>query len=435
MMGYLCVALVLLVVAALWLWRRAERGLRARDHAWRAALAALATRDFKAAVRVGETLEQAPSARHLAVPLQETVAALEADEEEQLRTRHNLEDVLSSLQDAVLLVDDEARLRFLNAPAVQWFNVRIEDVLGAHTLEALPSFGLDAAIQTALTEGRSSEAQVNLYAPELREVFLRVSPVRRSDGRATGAVAILQDLTEMRRLERVRRDFVANASHELRTPIATIRATAETLMAAADDPEMTARFLPHLVSEAERLSRLVSDLLDLARSETSAESPHAPVDLSMLVRDVMRRLQGKAGQQHISLRYDHPDPMLVSGEAAGLEQVVFNLLDNAIMYTPSGGSITLEVAPAEAETSVDGSPAPASVQFSVRDTGIGIPPQDVTRIFERFYRVDKARSRAQGGTGLGLAIVKHIVENHGGHIKVESEVGQGTTFTVTLPAV
>jgi two-component system, OmpR family, phosphate regulon sensor histidine kinase PhoR len=456
---------------ALWnLWRRSLKLVDARDQLWRNALTALAARDYESAGAFASMIEDEKSgddtrgdAKELFVTLRRvmrTIESLEIAEREQQRARRDFEDILASLQDGVLVVDSEARLRYLNSAAVTFFGVRIEDVLGAQILEALPSFGLDAAVQMALLEGKPNAREVNFYSPRPREVFLRVAPVRQSDGTVNGAVAILQDLTEMRRLERVRRDFVANASHELRTPIATIRATAETILDSPDDPELLRRFLPHLVSEAERLSRLVSDLLDLARAESgsdnNAEITFGPVNLSAVTREVVGHLQDKADKNRIEILLQLNDEVFIEGDAAGLEQVIFNLVDNALIYTPAGGAVTLRISPAQelvpslTDTSqktlfegVSPSLAPSEptpvvpsryVALSVHDTGIGIPAEDLERVFERFYRVDKARSRSQGGTGLGLAIVKHIVENHHGYVEVESEVGQGTTFRVLLPA-
>jgi signal transduction histidine kinase len=261
-------------------------------------------------------------------------------------------------------------------------------------------------------------------------------------------------------------------------------------------PALAERFLPHLVTESERLSRLVTDLLDLARAEASAETSYSPVDLAAVATGVVQRLKEKALTNNVEVHCDFDDSVRVTGDAAALEQVVFNLLDNALMYTPAQGRITLRLGFVENTaagidvaamhlngngsigTSHDGalhdgalngvslfeishnnahttmtppalgartatrtapsafkSSAPKSALLSVSDTGIGIPPADQERVFERFYRVDKARSRTQGGTGLGLAIVKHIVENHGGHVTLQSDVGQGSTFSVTLPAL
>ena len=399
-------------------------------------------------------------------------AALQAvacDVRQHATARRELEDVLSSLQDAVLVVDAEAHLRFLNAPALQMFGVRVEDVLGAQLLEALPSFGLDSCVRIALQEGRSTMREQSLYFTNAtqttakrtgqivdlqgengesstrngsashftspangnarREVLMRVAPVRSSLGKVSGAVAILQDLTEVRRLERVRRDFVANASHELRTPIANIRAGAETVLSDPEDTQLAQRFLPQIVAESERLSRLVSDLLDLAHADAAIDTPLSPIDLREVVEIVVARLKEKAAQNNIAVYIEYSKEGgsgQVAGDFAGLEQVVFNLLDNALIYTPPGGTILLRVQAFD---------QPREVVFSISDTGLGIPPEDQERVFERFYRVDKARSRAQGGTGLGLAIVKNIVENHKGRIALQSTPGQGTTFTVRLPAL
>ena len=408
-----------LFLAAAWLitLRRARAGERSR----RDILTAFASRNDDL---IGQLAVNLPSDQQtLWRRLSTQRAALEESQIEQTRARRDLEDVLASLQDAVLVVDAQARLRFVNGAALRLFDLRIEDVLGANLIEALPSFGIDAAMRAALQDGQSSAHEIHLYAPQVREVFLRVSPVYSGAGAEAGAVAIVQDMTELRRLERVRRDFVANASHELRTPIANIRATAETLLHAPNDAKLLERFLPPLISEAERLSRLVSDLLNLARAETGEKQTRAPVELNQLVNNVVDSLRDKAERNGIAIEWhDDETTPLVSGDAAALEQVAFNLLDNALSYTPRGGSVTLQLCEKENATILE-----------VRDSGIGIPADDLPRIFERFYRVDKARSRSEGGTGLGLAIVKHIVENHGGHVEVESQEGQGTTFRVELP--
>lgn len=400
------------------MWGDALRALAAHDYSGAKALAAMMQ---TATLTRENALDEAPQGAEVLLQ----TATLMEEEFEGMRERRELEDVLTSLQDAVLVVDSESRIRFVNAAAINLFDVRVEDALGAQLLEALPFFGLEVAVRAALTEGANTAQDVSLYSPTVRDVFLRVAPVRRSDGAVSGAVAIVQDFTEMRRLERVRRDFVANASHELRTPIANIRATAETILDSPDDPSLVARFLPHLVNEAERLSRLVSDLLDLARADSQGDTPRAVFNMSIVSHEVVERLNEKAVQNDIYVTCECGDTARMEGDAAAMEQVVFNLLDNALIYTPRGSQVRVATTYSEADK---------EIYVTVADNGAGIPADDLPRVFERFYRVDKARSRAQGGTGLGLAIVKHIVENHGGHIKVESEVGQGTTFTVTLPA-
>lgn len=464
----LVAALCAAVLVFFLLWRRAARLVAAREALWRAAMQLLQNGSYSevtALAQRSQWLLPTGASSEIGAALQ----AVACDVRQHATARRELEDVLSSLQDAVLVVDAEAHLRFLNAPALQMFGVRVEDVLGAQLLEALPSFGLDSCVRIALQEGRSTMREQSLYFTNAtqttakrtgqivdlqgengesstrngsashftspangnarREVLMRVAPVRSSLGKVSGAVAILQDLTEVRRLERVRRDFVANASHELRTPIANIRAGAETVLSDPEDTQLAQRFLPQIVAESERLSRLVSDLLDLAHADAAIDTPLSPVDLREVVEIVVARLKEKAAQNNIAVYIEYSKEGgsgQVAGDFAGLEQVVFNLLDNALIYTPPGGTILLRVQAFD---------QPREVVFSISDTGLGIPPEDQERVFERFYRVDKARSRAQGGTGLGLAIVKNIVENHKGRIALQSTPGQGTTFTVRLPAL
>lgn len=346
----------------------------------------------------------------------QATSAIEAELKEQERRRRELEEVLASLQDAVVMVDIQKRVRYLNSAALALFEVRVEGVLGAQLLEAFPSFDLESLVQTTLLSAQNSTHEVSLHSPQARKVLLRVSPVQRG-GEVMGAVIIVQDLTELRRLERVRRDFVANASHELRTPVANIRAIAETLLDAPEDTSLAARFHPQILTEAQRLSRLVNDLLDLARLEKQSEEENFElpeiVDLVAVIYQVVNQSKYKALELHVSVECDFAKDcrrdVFIAGDAAALEQVVFNLLDNALDYTPSGGKVTLRVSALAKQEK-------KQFVLTVSDTGVGIPLEDLPRVFERFYRADKVRSRAQGGTGLGLAIAKHIVENHGGQI-------------------
>jgi two-component system sensor histidine kinase SenX3 len=230
-------------------------------------------------------------------------------------------------------------------------------------------------------------------------------------------------VTESKRIDAVRRDFVANASHELKTPAAAIQAMAETIRTAAvEDPAVVPRFADQLEREASRLSRIVADLLDLSRLESGSEL-HDLVRLDAIVRDERERAQTAAEHVGIGLTIELPSTLPnVLGSGRDLSLLVRNLLDNAIRYTKPGGSVDVRV-------SCDG----PFVVLVVADTGVGIPSRDVDRIFERFYRVDRARSRETGGTGLGLSIVRHVIENHHGSIDVRSELGRGSTFEVRLP--
>jgi two-component system phosphate regulon sensor histidine kinase PhoR len=236
-------------------------------------------------------------------------------------------------------------------------------------------------------------------------------------------VAVVRDVTELRRAERLRRELTANISHELRTPLTSIKGFTETLLEGAiADEEACRRFLAIIDSEAARLMKLVDDLMDLSRLESRAVSMEpAPVRLDALVTGALSGMRPQADRRRITLR-ETTDPAIVMADRDRILQVLTNLLDNAIKFTPEGGTVDVSV-----------TSTPAGAVVSVTDTGRGIPADDLPRIFNRFYRVDRSRSRGAGGTGLGLAIAKHIVEAHGGRISVASRVNAGSTFAFTLP--
>jgi two-component system phosphate regulon sensor histidine kinase PhoR len=239
-----------------------------------------------------------------------------------------------------------------------------------------------------------------------------------------GAVLVLHDLTDMRRLETMRRDFVANVSHELRTPLTSICGYAETLLGESTDSATARRFLEIILANGHRMQRLVDDLLDLSRIESGRWSPApAPVDAASLAREAWASLAGRTRTREIGFDVESPEGTIVTADADALRQVVTNLLDNAVRYTPAGGRITCRIVPNGTGTTL-----------SVSDTGTGISREHLPRIFERFYRADRSRSREEGGTGLGLAIVKHLVEAHGGRVTAESELGRGTTVSCWFPA-
>ena len=239
-----------------------------------------------------------------------------------------------------------------------------------------------------------------------------------------GAVLVLHDLTEVRRLEAVRRDFVANVSHELKTPLTSISGYAETLLADNTDAETTHRFLATILSNARRMQRLVDDLLDLSRIEAGRWHPTlSEVDIAAVARESWAALAGKADAHQVELVVDvAPNAAMVEADLDAVRQVLTNLLDNSLRYTPDGGQVTC------LSRRADG-----GVAVSIRDNGAGITREHLPRIFERFYRADQSRSRGEGGTGLGLAIVKHLVEAHGGRVSAESERGSGTTVTCVFP--
>jgi signal transduction histidine kinase len=319
---------------------------------------------------------------------------------------------LSTMQEGLLLIGADARVAFAN------------DALGHHlpsmpaALEAVLPFSLQTAIEASRERDQPSSVLVETGVPTR---WLRCTITPAADG---ATLVVVRDVTEQRRLDSVRRDFVANASHELKTPAATIQAAAETLrQVVEDDPDAVTRFAVQLEREAIRLSRIVADLLDLSRLE-SGSSLDDLVFLGAATREEAQRLEEAAHDAGVALEIETSRERPIRGSQRDLALLVRNLVDNAIRYSHEGGEVRVEIT---CEDDV--------VKLRVSDTGIGIPSKDIPRIFERFYRVDRARSRETGGTGLGLAIVKHVVENHGGTIEVDSELGRGTTFEISFPVV
>ena len=318
---------------------------------------------------------------------------------------------LSAMQEGVLL--------FGPGGATTYTNPAIERHLGSvpASVDALLPVGLRGSVRSAAMTHLAAEVEAETGSPT-RWLRASATPVGDDDS----VLLVVRDVTEARRLEAVRRDFVANASHELKTPLASILAAAETIQsAAADDPAVLPRFAALLEKDAARLSRIVSDLLDLSRLEGGSETD-ASVALDAIALEETERFEPTAEDTGVTLTITS-EPASVRGSARDLALLVRNLVDNALRYTGEGGSVAVDVRIGDEE-----------IVLSVEDSGIGIPTRDLPRIFERFYRVDRARSRETGGTGLGLAIVKHVVENHGGRISVESELGRGTRFEVRLPA-
>jgi signal transduction histidine kinase len=319
--------------------------------------------------------------------------------------------ILASMQEGVLLFDPALETAFANEA--------LEHHLGGRPDSASHLYPLDLreAVRHVASSSSPITVEVERSAPSR---WLRVTATPAAEG---SVLIVVTDITDARRIEAVRRDFVANASHELKTPAASIQAAAETLRAIVnEDPGSAPRFAIQLEGEALRLSRIVADLLDLSRLESGSVLGER-VRLDALVREEAERYEDQAREAGVRLSVEAPGPATVGGSARDLSLLVRNLIDNAIRYTPSGGTIGITV-----------TDRAGVVTLEVRDTGVGIPTRDLPRVFERFYRVDRARSRETGGTGLGLAIVRHVAENHGGSVTVESELGIGSTFTVLLPA-
>ena len=336
------------------------------------------------------------------------------------RARTRLEAVLAGLDDGVVLTDSEGQVLRLNRAAERLLSVSQERGEGRHFIQIARDHELDGRLQAAL-QGEPTSRAVIEYGLDRRILQVMTTTVT---GRAERlGLVVLRDITELRRLEGVRRDFVANVSHELRTPLTSIRALVETLQGGAvDEPELLRQFLERIIGEVDRLTDLVEDLMDLARLEAGRTPLHREImPAGDLLRTAGERLREQVTRAQLRLEYALPESLPeVLVDRRRIEQVVLNLVHNAIKFTPVGGTITLAAATGDGVVTVE-----------VRDTGVGVPPEEQERLFERFYKSDKARRTE--GTGLGLAIAKHIVQAHGGDIAVESTVGEGATFRFTLP--
>jgi two-component system sensor histidine kinase SenX3 len=322
-----------------------------------------------------------------------------------------LQAVLDHIQEGVVVCDASGELIFHNASA---------NHLGVTSSGVLAEEAISDALQRA-TQGESPEHTLELFLPSPRRLVIRAFPLTAA-GDPSGAVAIIQDASDRHRLEAIRRDFVANVSHELKTPVGALSLLAETLDG-EEDPEVVERLAKRVATEAERLGQIIDDLLDLSRIEANESPRREMVPLAVIVGEAVELLRAVAASSDVRLEVDAPPQHLaVPGDRRDLVSAVSNLVDNAIKYSERGSLVQVRV-------SADDD----AVEIAVIDQGAGIPARDLERIFERFYRVDRARSRLTGGTGLGLSIVRHVAVNHSGSVRVESHEGEGSTFTLRLP--
>ncbi len=333
--------------------------------------------------------------------------------------------ILRSMTEGVAVIGSNQRLTFCNEAFSRALGMEGSSVDGRPIVEVIRQSDLLEAIRTALAGNESVKSELIVGAVRARSFAVTAAPVR-SNGNITGAVLVLYDISELRRLERARRDFVANISHEFKTPLTAIQGFAETLLAgAADDAQNRDRFLEIIRSNAVRLGRLTDDLLRLSQIEAGQlQLESRPVRVSEIIDPCLETARLGAAPKSIALEGDYDRNLMVNGDLNALQEILQNLLDNAVRYTLPSGKITVNAAAEDGK-----------IVICVSDTGIGIPKADQERIFERFYRVDAARSRESGGTGLGLSVAKHLAEAQGGHIEVQSEIGRGSTFSVILPAV
>jgi two-component system, OmpR family, phosphate regulon sensor histidine kinase PhoR len=334
------------------------------------------------------------------------------------------EAILDSMVEGVLAVDKDLRVTFCNNSLARLLGARTPVNPGIPILELVRDPALLQIMNNVLASGKHLEQRLTLPAAEGHTFEVLAGPLAGPSTR--GAMAILHDVTALERLERVRTDFVANVSHELRTPLTAIRGYAETLLdGALEDQANNRRFVEVILAQATRLTNIASDLLSLSELESAgAALPPQPISVQAAVESAVRTVEISAKLRGVRLQLEKGADLKVLGSELRLEQVLVNLLDNAVKFSRPNGEVRLET------KAVNGAAC-----ITITDAGIGIPSEDLPRIFERFYRVDKARSREMGGTGLGLSIVKHAVEQMGGTVAVESRLGEGSRFTLTIPAI
>jgi two-component system, OmpR family, phosphate regulon sensor histidine kinase PhoR len=341
--------------------------------------------------------------------------------------RNELEAVLSGMVEAVLVIDAHENIRSVNEAAERLFQINSSKVKGRKVQEAIRNTDLRRFVTETLSREESLEGDIVILSDPEQFLQAHSAILRDADGNTVSALVVLNDVTRLKALENIRRDFVANVSHELKTPITSIKGFLETLREGAlKEPEHAERFLDIIIKHTDRLTAIVDDLLSLSRVESDAEKGEIALEdqpVAGVLDAVGRACRKRAQLKNIKLEFETADGIAVKINATLLEQAIVNLVDNAIKYSEPGQTVLVRT-----------EKTPEEVTIKVVDEGSGIPRDQLERIFERFYRVDKARSRKVGGTGLGLAIVKHIVSAHGGRITVESSVGRGSTFSIYLPA-
>lgn len=368
-------------------------------------------------------IEGAAGPRQLGLALEDLFISHDRLNRELAERAAGSETILGAMQDGLLVVDTDHRITLLNRTLREMFDLK-DDSLGQPLLEVVRDPTIEQAVTETLRTGTAIRRELTMAN---RQMQMSGVPMKNEAGRTTGAVFLVHDITELKRADEIRKDFVANVSHELRTPLSILRGYIETLR---DDPDLKADESPRILEvmdrHSRRLGQLVDDLLALAHLESGRSKLQLnEIDPAKLLRDVVHDWEKKFTEKKLKVSVDVPKTLpSIRADEGRLQEVLYNLLDNAVKYSPENGRIRLQVAERDRE-----------LVLSVSDNGIGIAEEDLPRIFERFYRVDKARSRALGGTGLGLSIVKHIAQLHGGRAEAESQLGKGTTVRIVLPVM
>jgi two-component system, OmpR family, phosphate regulon sensor histidine kinase PhoR len=341
-----------------------------------------------------------------------------------LRMQTQQETLFNSMIEGLLLLDADGRIQLANRAFVQLFGAAA-DLRGKTVLEVLRQHELAELVEKVASQKQVLGYELNLGGLSERWLQINAAGVFNADGKKQGTIVVFHDLTRLKQLERTREEFVANVSHELRTPLSLIKGYVETLLdGAKDNPEVATKFLQTIQRNSERLQFLIEDLLTISELESGRITMNLQsVRLRSLVDRVLEDFKTQAGARHVELKNDVPD-LTAFADSDRLQQVLGNLIGNAIKYGRSNGHVGVS------GNLLNGT----AIELCVQDDGPGIPAESLERVFERFYRADKARSREQGGTGLGLSIVKHIVQSHGGKVWAKSDLGKGAAFYFTLPA-
>ncbi|WP_034551213.1 two-component system histidine kinase PnpS [Carnobacterium funditum] len=356
--------------------------------------------------------------------INELAESLENQMQEITQNKERINELINHLVIGVMQLDEEGNIQIVNPAMCQIFDMDSSKLLGKSYVEATKSYGLSHLIEKTYRKKEIQNKEIYFYFPAERIVDANIVPIAGKTKDDMNLIVLLYDITEIRRLEKVRTDFVTNASHELRTPVTALKGFSETLLdGAMEDKVILKQFLEIMLEESTRLDLLVNDILELSKLE-QRQVPLASekVVVKDAVLSTFKLVKQKAEQKKITMNLIEEEDVEIEGDKDRLKQILANLIDNAVIYTKSGGTINVTLKKTKDQAIV-----------MISDNGMGIPDDEINRIFERFYRVDKGRSRNSGGTGLGLSIVKYLVENFNGTITVRSKVGLGTTFTVTFP--
>ncbi|GMK47809.1 MULTISPECIES: two-component system histidine kinase PnpS [Paenibacillus] len=396
------------------------------------------TRPLEQITKVAQRIKQMDYKARVKVRKQDEVGELghainamaESLEVQMTRIRQNesqLESVLENMINGVMMIDPAGKILLMSRRAGELLGISTGELVGRNYAEAKQQYELSQLIQEALEGREHIREEITFYFPEERLLELNLVPILQENQEFGGVLLVLADVTAIRRLERMRSEFVANVSHELKTPIAAVKGFAETLLGGAVNDEETARsFLQIIYDESDRLNRLIGDILALSKIESKRVPLYfSPVEMDSFMTKTVTMMEPEAAKKSIKLQLEMEHGLYVEADEDRLRQIMMNVIANGVNYTPEGGKVSVHI------ESIDED----HIRIQISDTGIGIPKKDLPRIFERFYRVDKARSRSSGGTGLGLSIVKHLVELHKGTIAVTSAVGVGSTFVIELPVL